>query len=265
MIINNINCYSSEYKDELITNGKGHIVVYSGGCDSTILLYDLAKLYGTKKDPIIALSYNHYAPCDIKIKVEKATRKRFKKYCRENKIYINFIEIDSKMSNNRGCFPKGFKSDYQGICQPYLWLGGLGTLLMGNYNIYFGYIKSDDFWKFKTEFIEAFKALQKIIVTESKLFFPLMEDSKESIILELKKQGIYEYTWHCETPTKSHEACGSCTPCRHHGEALRNIEYKIEKRRFELEIKEWTEEVLSYDENDVILEESNNIKERETA
>jgi 7-cyano-7-deazaguanine synthase in queuosine biosynthesis len=241
-------------------------VVYSGGCNSTQLLHDLAKIYGTKKDPVIALSYNHYAPCNIKIKVEKATRKKFKKYCRKNKIYVNFVEIDSKLNGrNRGCYPKGFKEDFSGICQPYLWLGGLGTLLMGNYNIHFGYIKSDDFWKFKTEFIEAFKALQKIVVTESKLFFPLMSDSKEAIILELKKQGIYEYTRHCESPTKTLEACGSCTPCRHHGEALRNIEYKLESRRLKIEIEGLLEQVLPYAENDVILEESDNIKERETA
>ena len=69
-------CYSSNYKCEKIDDSMQHLVVYSGGCDSSLMLYELAKKYGTKEKPIIALSYNHYGPCPRKIKKEIGIRKR---------------------------------------------------------------------------------------------------------------------------------------------------------------------------------------------
>jgi 7-cyano-7-deazaguanine synthase in queuosine biosynthesis len=51
-----------------------------------------------------------------------------------------------------------------------------------------------------------------------------MWTKKETIIEKLKDEGIYEYTWHCETPTPNNEPCGKCTPCKKHKEALLNIE-----------------------------------------
>jgi PP-loop superfamily ATP-utilizing enzyme len=39
-------------------NVHNHTVVWSGGCDSTFLLYEVAKKFGTKGNPVTALSFD---------------------------------------------------------------------------------------------------------------------------------------------------------------------------------------------------------------
>ena len=246
-LVNLKDCYSGEHKYEDIDNGNEHVVIYSGGCDSTLMLYEIAKEYGTKEKPVIALSYNHHAPCPVKAIIEKKTRESFRKYCKKNKIYINFTEVSVGI---KAVSKRYFSiSHHPGIVQPYLWLGALGVAMLGWRNFYFGYIKHDDFWMFKSEFVEAFKALQKVIMTENKVFFPLMDIHKENIIRKLKEYEIYDLTWHCETPTKEHEACGTCTPCKKHKEALRNLlEEAKETKKMHEELKEKVDELESIKE-----------------
>ena len=241
MLVDKYEVYTSDFKWVDLEDYKdnSHVVIYSGGCDSTLLLYELSKKFGTKKNPVKALSFNYVQAINPrKIKTEKKTRNSFKQYCKKNKIYVDFLDIN--ITTNRKYDKRACESySFNGIAQPYLWLTSLSTILLGKHNIYFGYIKEDDFWFFKTEFINAFNALQKITGTESRLIFAYSHAYKKNIIKELNENKIYEYTWHCEMPTDDNKRCGTCHPCKKHDQALKQI---AEEEQEEKEVQEKVEE-----------------------
>ncbi len=217
--------FTYESVAETTPNNKDNVVIYSGGADSTLLLYELSKL---KLGTIHAVSFNPYhILLQEKIKCEKEARKRFKKYCTVNK--INNIKFSQMTVDCSGDFPYPCNVDFDGMAQPTVWTGLLSVLLLRNCDIYLGYIKGDDFWMYKSEFFNTFNEFKKLSGSKSRVILPYAYFDKEDILQELNNNNLLDCTWTCELPTKTLQMCGECIPCRKHKKALRELEEQNNK------------------------------------
>ena len=197
------------------------LVLFSGGCDSTLVLHDLLKANDKNYiSQITALSINH---CQVSANEQnKAARESFKEEMgkRELNLHVNFCEI--AITNT--CSANVNSIGSYGLSQPIIW-STIAMLYASNEDtIYFGYHSGDDFWLYKNEFEAAIQNICKISAKTIKIEYPLRHLYKHDIIRILKERGLYEKTWYCEYPTVENKPCGECVPCRTHRTALWYLE-----------------------------------------
>jgi 7-cyano-7-deazaguanine synthase in queuosine biosynthesis len=199
---------------ENIKQGKDHVVVWSGGCDSTLLLNLVAENFGTYEKPVKAISIHHHLIGDMKNRKETESREKILSELKSRGLHIvhNVIEIKSEMDYMYG---KG-----GGLPQAFVWALNILTYVAHGSNVYFGYIRHDDFWHLRQYFEEMIEAGCKLLGKEIKLHFPLEYCSKEYIIADLAVRKLYDLVWWCEIPTEKGEKCGECIPCKTHSTAL---------------------------------------------
>lgn len=94
-------------------------VLWSGGMDSTALLYALAKTFSTRKNPIYAISI--LADCVVSSQKERWFRKQQKKIFKKEKLNIKYINIEIK--NAYGSY--NTENARGPMLQPVLWLSSL--------------------------------------------------------------------------------------------------------------------------------------------
>ena len=199
------------------------VVLFSGGCDSTLVLYEQAMRRMKKDAPeypaIIALSISHdQIPSQVQQKEAREKIKvEFKK--RELDRYVNFLEIDIKQTG-------GGIGNIGGLMQPIIWVPTASLYCSSNDSVYFGYHKGDDYWMYKTESETAFYNFCKVQdKLEVKIEYPLKDMTKSNVINNLKERGLYDFCWYCEKPIKvsdkpEYTSCGECYPCHTHKTAL---------------------------------------------
>jgi hypothetical protein len=146
--------------------------------------------------------------------VEKRSRGDFKKFCKESKLHVKFIESTHKLSTTQPILKKGSICTRGGLIQPALWLSHIIPFLLIDSNIYLGYIKGDDALVFKTELIESFNKLKELLGSSSTLCIPYYYTPKRDIIKRIRREKLERFVWTCETPTGELEPCGTCGPCR---------------------------------------------------
>lgn len=201
------------------------LVLFSGGCDSTLVLHNLLK--ENLKDyskPIISLAVNH---CQVSAnKQNKRARNLFiaEMEKRELNSYWQHCEID--ISSNMNATVGGSFS----LSQPIIWSMLSMLYVKNNDTIYFGYHKSDDFWMHKEAFENAIKNICRINDKNVNIEYPLKDYYKADIIKTLKTRGLYDMCWYCEnekyidSTLDEYTPCGNCTPCITHRTALWQIE-----------------------------------------
>ena len=199
---------TNNYETNLDPN-KPIYIMWSGGMDSTALLYAVAKTFRTRKNPIYAISIT----CDsiISYKKERWIRKQQKKIFKKEKLHIKYINIDIKNvygKYNRSC-------QLGSMLQPLLWLSSI--LFIYKYNnfaqVLFGYVREDDIWHKIYEFKQIFNS-NKLFVenTTIELKFPLEWIKKHEIINFLTKYKLINYTSYCEE--ENIKSCGKCPSCK---------------------------------------------------
>lgn len=187
------------------------LVVWSGGCDSTLVLHDVAKEQGGAR----ALSVRHFQV----LAAEESAAARGKLLARFKKMGLN-IEHSTVKVDQEDSWVQGYHCD-GGLAQPILWLSMAVSYLTEDEDLYFGYHKGDDFWTFSFPFADAFRALQKVRGGKGKLRYPLEHLHKADILKRLQALGLYRDCWYCETPRrKPGKRCGKCRPCITHRTAL---------------------------------------------
>lgn len=98
-----------------------------------------------------------------------------------------------------------------GIEQCVFWLGLAVPYLRESENLFMGYIKSDDFWHYKSFAYAAFDNLQILAGHSGKLMLPMEWVTKSEVVRRLRELKLR--TWSCECP-KGKKPCGKCTPCK---------------------------------------------------
>jgi 7-cyano-7-deazaguanine synthase in queuosine biosynthesis len=183
------------------------LVCWSGGCDSTLVLYDLA-IKATKEDPVRALSI--VSPQFPAIEAQRHARERIKQWLKKKKVpLIDYNEVELKYDN---------RSDFSmetggGLIQPATWIPIAATFLKEKEDLYLGYIRGDDFWHYQAQAYWAFKYLQEISRKQGVLKTPLEWQTKDDVIRKLKEIGLFKLCWTCERPSPKEKSCGKCVPC----------------------------------------------------
>lgn len=195
------------------------IVLFSGGCDSTLVLHNLLKESVKEYRSITALSISH---CQVPANDQnKISRDLFQIEMRKRELLgsVNFADIT--INNINGCVTEGSGG---GLTQPIIWATMAMLYARSEDVLYFGYHKGDDFWSYRHEFETAIQNVCKICSKTVKIEYPLQDLYKYQIIRQLKERGLYDNCWYCEYPTIDNKPCGDCAPCRTHRTALWQLE-----------------------------------------
>ena len=196
--------YSTNSKTYTSLEEKNIIVVWSGGLDSTALLYGLAHRFPNKTITALSIYSNAGSRNSDKISREKL-KERFDK----EGLNIKYVTVDFNV------YTAGMNG---GLGQPVLWLTALASGVIGDNNaLCFGYISSDCIWHYIEDFKGAFKNLNNITGNmDNELYFPLEWCSKYSIIEYMKQHNLFDLCNYCEDADiyNNGETCGKCKDCK---------------------------------------------------
>lgn len=173
-------------------------IPWSGGYDSTLLLYETAKKNPTQQ--INALTILNVFNTKEQSRAELKARNQLKKKFKLNNIKYHIIDI--RYTNTNDTF------------QMTRWLSTIIPVLSDGDTLSLSYLSSDgaDFFMLKPEFEKAFHACMKLREISCTLEFPLMYKTKGYVIKELKKAKLLPYVWACGQPNKG-KPCGICMKC----------------------------------------------------
>lgn len=179
------------------------LVCWSGGCDSTLLLCQLLE---AGKEPVRTLSFSHpqvqgSAPSLAARKVIRA------KLRGRAKAWKAHVELSVRQGR-----PGGIGHDCGSMLLPALWLALAVPHLRVDEDLYFGYVRGDDFWHYRTHYGYAYDHLTYATGLTGKLQYPLEWTDKEEVLRELRKRRLLKACWSCELPDRG-RACKRCTPC----------------------------------------------------
>lgn len=193
------------------------LIVYSGGADSTLLLYNELLLWKYREfsPPYIkTISFN--SPAFPGSFHQKMRREKFKKYMFDSrKIQWDSKEIDiSNITNGIQIY---------GMPQQTLWMTLSLYMAYDKDEILFGYIREDDYWKECKIFEEIFNK-SKILIGKPNcsMSYPLNFEYKHDIINRIKEHRLEPYIWICQSvepfntsdiPTDEQQPCGKCDYC----------------------------------------------------
>ena len=193
-----------------------NIVVWSGGCDSTLVLHNLAKL-SSKESPVIAISI------DWKVKLHP------KKVIKEKEVRKNYLVYAKRkgyhIKNYTVTISSALDVEASGHGQLCLWICAILPFIKSNDNVHFGYHEGDTCWSGYTQVYRIFENICFLRnLTNVSVKYPLEYKSKNDILQELDTLKIPKKCfWWCEDPIsrgKNIRMCGKCNPCITHKLAL---------------------------------------------
>lgn len=198
--------------------GSKHYLMWSGGCDSTLLLYELIDAYGAEN--VYAYSYNYPWLTENKRNSEFYHRELFKSKMRlKGSKYSDFnhiqIDVTQKALNGRERYPSN-----QGFAQAIAWCFSLPMYVENDDYVYTGAIKVDQLTVKLEEYHKMLNGIEGTLMRNIHFREPYITFSKRDIIERLIKYDIYDSTWFCEMPSEDNIPCGKCVPCLTHKEGL---------------------------------------------
>jgi len=196
------------------------LILWSGGCDSTLLLQRLLRNEMSYTGVVRALSIDCEQVCGNKQMVEARNVIKMKL----KKLGLEFEHIEIKIEGS--AFFSG-----SGLIQPALWVSFGVASLDKEEDLYLGWIEGDDVWHYKQEISETFHSLTKLQGKSGRIFTPLEWFSKEVVLSNLEKD-LLDSCWYCES--EKNEPCGICSSC-----------WSVRKARWVIETKH--NEVKCYD------------------
>lgn len=192
-----------------------HFVFWSGGYDSTLLLYELIEIYGFNN--VVAVSYK-YPWLGPKYNNERISREAFKaamklKY---GDVQIRHIEIDVSVNTVSGCdvYAHGL-----GLPQSVAWLLSIPLYVPPKSYIYDGGIDKDDLTLKLNSYDRTLESVSDLLMRDFVIRHPYVYMQKFEILEKLFKYGIYQYPWCCEL-SSNNQPCCRCKPCQTHISAL---------------------------------------------
>lgn len=194
------------------------LVLWSGGCDSTLVLLQ-ALQKSTPEDPVRTLSIIH--PQVWSDSPELMARTALWQRLKKDGHNIKRLEIEIK---HDGEFSAG--NGDGGLPQPPIWLATAIPYLRPDEDLYMGYIRGDDIWHYIGWLHQAFNGMKGLLNLRGSLQIPLEWKSKADVIREFgddKFKKYLEFVWHCESP-KGFKECGECASCERHAAAVKEVE-----------------------------------------
>lgn len=211
------------HNEESQSASEKHIVLWSGGCDSSLLLYELLKAYG--KENVVAVSYSYpwlFAP---KCKAETLHRAAFK-----SKLALRgFPDIQhTHITVDKEDYHTQLEAVAGGLPQAIGWLFQIFPYCLSNTAVYHGVVKGDCLPLWIQDYEAIVRHTAKILQREIRFRTPYIEISKPEIIERLIMEEMLEECWFCEVPRENGkyiDACFECTTCRTHINGLLSLQY----------------------------------------
>lgn len=189
------------------------LVLWSGGCDSTLVLHDLGRKSSADK-PVRALSIRHF---QVGAQAEqRKARLVLLKEMRRRGFYIKCAEVTVTKKG-------AFHILSSGVSQPMLWLLHGIPFLRQDEDLHMGIVYGDNSILQHIEDLQrTFDACQRMRECGGELKLPFRHNTKGHVIGRLKELKLYKHCWWCEAPQKGliPKPCGKCGPCTTHATAL---------------------------------------------
>lgn len=166
------------------------LVLWSGGADSTLVLWDL--LREKPGDTVRAFSVTHH---HVHPEVEaRDAREKIRKWLERKGLKFKHTEVgihphpdlhDFSASNGNG-----------GVQHPVIWMGAVIPYLRETEDLYTGYIRKDDIWHHWESMRYAYTNLMSIAGKSGNLHTPLEWWDKAEVIKRLRKsRGLISRVW----------------------------------------------------------------------
>jgi 7-cyano-7-deazaguanine synthase in queuosine biosynthesis len=198
------------------------LVLWSGGCDSTLVLWDLLQDQSPKSPAINTIAINY--PQIMGAEMAKAKRKAILNELRGRGFRINHGEV---IVAHDGA--TGIQNSY-GLPQAALWVS-LSPLYLGEKeDLYAGYVRGDDACHHKEALKGVFGWQQNLLGKTGNLLWPLEWTHKSEVIARLKAAKLLNLVWWCEQMTKDGSNCGKCSSCITHALALKRLVMETKKK-----------------------------------
>lgn len=187
------------------------LVLWSGGCDSTMALLALLKDSPMERIRTLSIRHPQFGAAREKLKARDELQKAMRGY-----YGYEFDRIELTIDHKGG--------EIQGLAggqQPVTWLT-LGSLYAHpTENVHAGYIRGDSFWMASHTQQEAFRQHQEVQGKTGQLVLPGESWTRADVLLQLKAWRLLDLCWWCESPAKARgrktTQCGRCDPCLNHG------------------------------------------------
>lgn len=205
-------------------------LIWSGGCDSTLML-DWLSEYASSKQPLRVVTIKSDAIDTDQQKLEARAREKIKERYKDKAIV--YAEIETEIKAPDGEFLHKTESRSYGLAQVTFWLGSVMPFMSNHCDIYFGYVKEDCFWHYRSHVDSIIKSMAMINgMDDVVLKYPYEWETKENIIRRLKEKKLLDLVWYCEAP-KDGKPCGRCGSCETHDRALYFIKEAEKSERLE--------------------------------
>lgn len=182
------------------------LLCWSGGCDSTLLLYKLLK---SGNPNVRTISFNHHG---VGAQFQNRTARGAILKWLSNKGLKVKDHTELTINADYG----GHITRPDGLGQPTIWQFNALSYLNKDENLYLGYIKSDCIWHYRTQLFDLFNNACQMLHYTGSLMMPLEWETKSDIIESLTSIGLDKLVWWCEGVGYSigSEPCGNCSTCR---------------------------------------------------
>lgn len=190
---------------------KGPLILFSGGLDSTYLVYETLK---TSNVHLVYVVGNVYTE---KMKLELEAREKIKKWFTDNPHSEFKIVSDTVLHFEVGDHSQMFNGTR--LPQPAMWLfpalyyykAGMHT------SVQIGYVKDDNALPYLVDLKSAWNSLTNVVKRDFiPLIFPITEVDKSYSYSILPKE-LRSLLWVCDRPlidgNRKTIECGTCTPC----------------------------------------------------
>jgi len=191
------------------------IVIWSGGCDSTLVLAERA-VKSSKENPVHTLSFNVPWIDKRQMRCEFLARKKILKELKKRGLHI--INHEVTLTENQ-------ELDFEyGLPQQHFWFLMSVFYTKKNDKVYFGYIREDDWWHIEKHYTNAHYYLKLCRDRDAKFVYPLEWISKEEVVRNLKKEDLLDLCWVCDSPKKIGVPCGKCKKCLELKDAINKLD-----------------------------------------
>jgi 7-cyano-7-deazaguanine synthase in queuosine biosynthesis len=181
---------------------KKYAVIWSGGADSTLAL-SFHAASASAQEPVKALTIvGHRQLNRWQLRNERRARIAYLRWAKKRGYHIQHVTVNIQANG-----------DSLGNGQSFLWLCHLLPYIHADETAIFPYIRPDDFWHSRHEFVTAFNVLSDLLGTKRGFEFPLEWHHKWEVLRDLKKWGVPDDCWWtCDEPVRT-KPCGKCLKC----------------------------------------------------
>ena len=201
-------------------NGGRHVVVWSGGYDSTLVLAEVARRYSASATVIAVVVRSQFLG-DEQAAMEAKAREAFLKFAASRGWQIHVAEVRAEATR-----PATAEWTVHAVLtQALLWFHAVVPYLCSNDRVYWGYIRHDEYWLVRDRLVRALEACTEAAFISGVTFeYPLAAAEKHDVIRVLRELGVpTDDLWTCDEPRPAdgaYKPCKECAKCRALQEAV---------------------------------------------